>query len=429
MTAPEGPAVTAGPRIGSLCTGTGMLDLAVMDVYGGTVAWHCQYDPDDKRQYAAQILARHWPDVPNHGDITAVDFAAVEPIDILIAGFPCQDVSSAGLRAGIAEGTRSGLWLHVARAIAVLRPKLVVIENVEGLLSAPAASDVEPCPHCVGDGSAEPPLRALGAVLGDLASLGFDAEWARVAASEVGAPHGRKRVFIRAWPVAADPTDLGHERGWGARGRGDGPADGGVAAAHTCGVDAERRGVAGVLGGPPSAEPGEGDQRERAGHPAGHRGEAAADADGRGREGHPQRHRGPDAGQPEHQPGMDPVGRGVQRGPAPDADRGGLGPDQRDVCAGQPDTAWGHYEPAIRRWEHILGRTAPRPTDALGRLSAEFTEWLMGLPAGWVTDTPGLTRPAMLKALGNGVVRLQASTAIRLLHERVADELAALAAA
>lgn len=139
------------PRHGSLCSGYGGLDMAVQAVFGGTTAWHCQYDPDDKHQHAAQILAHHWPHVPNHGDITAIDFTQVEPIDILTAGFPCQDVSLAGLRAGIAESTRSGLWRHVARAISELRPRLVVIENVRGLLSAKADGNVEPCAGCVGD--------------------------------------------------------------------------------------------------------------------------------------------------------------------------------------------------------------------------------------------------------------------------------------
>jgi site-specific DNA-cytosine methylase len=78
-----------GPRIGSLFTGTGALDMAVMDVLGGSVAWHCQYDPEDRHQYAARILAHHWPDVPNLGDVTAVDWTQVEPVDVLTAGFPC----------------------------------------------------------------------------------------------------------------------------------------------------------------------------------------------------------------------------------------------------------------------------------------------------------------------------------------------------
>lgn len=78
---------------------------------------------------------------------------------------------------------------------------------------------------------------------------------------------------------------------------------------------------------------------------------------------------------------------------------------------GDRATAWGRYEPAIRRWEHVLGRPAPAPTDDRRRLNPRFVEWMMGLPDGWVTDVPGLTRTAQLKALGNGVVPQQARLA------------------
>ncbi|NYE02689.1 DNA (cytosine-5)-methyltransferase 1 [Kineosphaera limosa] len=80
------------------------------------------------------------------GDITAIDWSQVEPVDILIGGFPCQDVSTVGKRAGIAPGTRSGLWAHMAAAIDALQPDWVVIENVRGLLSSPATR-----PAAVGD--------------------------------------------------------------------------------------------------------------------------------------------------------------------------------------------------------------------------------------------------------------------------------------
>lgn len=486
----------AGPRIGSLFTGTGALDLAVMDVYGGQVVWHSQYEPpdkdgkEDKHQYAAKILERHWPDVPNLWDVTKVDWGQVlaqyGDIDILTGGFPCTDVSSAGQRAGLTPDTRSGLWNHMQRAIAVLRPRLVVIENVEGLLSANAdrglGLDAEALEE---EAEAGRVLRALGAVLGDLATIGFDAEWVRVAASEVGAPHPRKRVFIRAWPADADPADLGHEWGGGSRRRGDGPADGGLAAAH-----ASRPGL--EVG---RVEP---DGPELSAPERGRR-ESPSDADGGGCEGDSERDCGPQDGQPERERGLDPVGRGARRKavePAcptcgcsesfhdaegfcagscggtctdpelgrpdeahadapsvgryegrtesarqqgrPDATQpGGAAPadtncsrrreDVLNLRPGQPDLDWGDYEPAIRRWERVLGRPAPWPTDALGRLSPVFTEWMMGLPDGWVTETPDLTRSAMLRALGNGVVRLQAATALRFLHERVMADLAVAA--
>jgi DNA (cytosine-5)-methyltransferase 1 len=91
------------PTIGSLFSGAGGLDMAVEAATGGRTAWHAELNPA-----ACQVLAHRWPDVPNLGDITAVDWADVPPVSILCGGFPCQDVSSAGRRAGIAEGTRSG---------------------------------------------------------------------------------------------------------------------------------------------------------------------------------------------------------------------------------------------------------------------------------------------------------------------------------
>jgi DNA (cytosine-5)-methyltransferase 1 len=352
-------------RIGSLFTGTGALDLAVMDVFDAEVVWHSQYEPpdkngkEDKNQYAAKVLARHWPTVPNLGDITKVDWQAVlaeyGPVDIAIGGFPCTDVSSAGLRAGLAPGTRSGLWNHMARCIAVLRPRLVVIENVEGLLSAEADRGLEPDDAAVDSGpGAGGVLRALGAVLGDLATLGLHAEWQVVAASDVGACHGRKRIFIYAWPATADPADLGHERGRYARRRGNGSTHRDLATANTS--FGRGNGV---------------HERVEPGHVASRAGEDSS---------------------------------GIRASAAPGA------------------TQWGQYAPAIRRWERVLGRPVPCPTDALGRLSPVFAEWMMGLPDGWVTNTPGLTRPAMLRALGNGVVRQQAAAALRLLHARAIDD-------
>lgn len=191
-------------RIGSLFSGYGGLDLAVMNVIpGSSVAWHVEFD-----KAPAAILAHHWPDVPNHHDVTTVDWAAVEPVHIITGGFPCQDLSHAGKRAGLRPGTRSGLWSHMAYAISVLRPSLVVIENVLGILSARAAGDVEPCPLCLGDDAADA-VRALGAVCADLAALGYDARWTTVRAADAGACHGRARVFIIAHPADASGTSQG----------------------------------------------------------------------------------------------------------------------------------------------------------------------------------------------------------------------------
>ena len=351
-------------RIGSLFSGYGGLDLAVQSVYDAEHAWFCEFDPAP-----AKILAHHWPDVPNLNDVTAVDWAAVEPIDILTGGFPCQDVSVAGRRAGMTDGTRSGLWSHMAHAIDILRPQLVVIENVGGLFSARAASVMESHPWCLGDdGTGEHTvlLRAIDAVLSTLSELGYDAEWTALRAADVGAPHGRLRVFITA-----------HPSGGGSGGRTPLPLAGGAGGADT-----------------PS-------QR------ADHRPDAPGDA--------------PLLAWPtaDTHDGQPHVGSGADR--ASD-----LRPVERRAVVrsgGRGDGAltleqWGGYAAAIHRWEQVMGRPAPDPTEpgkTRPRLSAKFTEWLMGLPEGHVTGV-GLTRNRELKALGNGVVPQQGAAALAHLH-------------
>lgn len=182
-------------KIGSLFSGYGGLDMAVAEMTGGCVAWHCEWD-----DAPSKVLEARYPGVPNYRDVSKVDWSLVEPVDILTGGFPCQDLSLAGKRAGLKEGTRSGLWSEFLAAIEYINPRLVVIENVRGILSAEAHSDLEQCSWCMGNGSGEPSLRALGAVLGDLASIGYDARWTGIRAADAGAPHNRFRVFIIAYP-------------------------------------------------------------------------------------------------------------------------------------------------------------------------------------------------------------------------------------
>lgn len=372
-------------RIGSLFSGYGGLDLAVSAVTGADTAWHCEWE-----DAPAAILAHNFPGVPNYRDVSKVDFTAVEQVDILTGGFPCQDVSLAGRRAGLKDGTRSGLWSEFARAIDEIRPRLVVIENVRGLLSAHAASQVEPCSWCLGDDDGEPALRALGAVLGDLADLGYDAEWYGVRAADAGAPHGRYRVFITAYPRGGRngrrPVAPGNREGTWA----DATADRADSGAHR--APAEN-----------ADESARGEWWESApGQAAG--GRSWADARRRG------------------------------RAPVADADGDGfesvwrLEPVERDIDRRNGShTAWGDYEPAIRRWEHVTGRVAPSPTVNDGkngqhRLSAVFVEWMMGLPEGWVTAPEiGIRRNDQLKALGNGVVPQQAELALRMLFSRQAS--------
>lgn len=170
-------------QIGSLCTGYGGLDSAVQEVLGGALAWVADNDPG-----AAAVLAHHHPDAPNLGDITAVNWADVPSVDIVTAGFPCQDISYAGLGAGIQKGNRSGLWHTIADALGLLRPRVFVAENVAGIVVRRPGLDV---------------------VLADLARLGFDAVWTCVRASDAGAPHRRERWFL----VASYPDGLAWQAG------------------------------------------------------------------------------------------------------------------------------------------------------------------------------------------------------------------------
>ena len=409
-------------KIGSLFTGYGGLDMAVADTLGGETAWVSDIDKG-----ACKILAHRYPDAPNLGDITTVDWSQVEPVDVLTGGFPCQDVSHAGKRAGIRPGTRSGLWEHFAYAIDQLRPSLVVIENVRGLLSASAHSDLEPCPWCLGD---EPDghLRALGAVLGGLADIGYDAEWVGLPASGVGAPHGRFRVFIAAHPrgktlrFGAGLCEGRTRRvGWGR------PDD------HHLSADDRPtqvtlfptpRATDGTKGGPnqrgssgdlmlPSAvmllptpavnDMGEGKTVEAWDEWTAKMKAAHGNGNGHGAS------LAIEAQRLLPTPSVADSLGGHER-------RGGARGDELLLKGIAKAQEWGDYASAIARWEAIT-RPAPAPTE-LGpkgspRLSPRFTEWMMGLPDGWITDVPGITRNEALKACGNGVVPQQAAEALR----------------
>lgn len=177
-----------------------MLEMSAVHLLPGSeIVWHSEIEPA-----ARKVLKARFPGVLNLGDITQIDWHDVEPVDILCGGFPCQDVSAAGRRAGLGEGTRSGLWSHMHRAIDVLRPRIVLIENVKGLLSAQAIRNVEPGSRDLGGDDDGYVLRALGAVLGSLSDIGYDAAWTSLQACDVGAAHRRERVFILAYPADAD---------------------------------------------------------------------------------------------------------------------------------------------------------------------------------------------------------------------------------
>jgi len=157
-------------RVGSLFAGIGGFDLG-LERAGFQTAWFCEQD-----EFCQQVLTKHWPGVPIYDDICQLKGQDVEPVDILCGGFPCQDLSVAGRGAGI-EGERSGLWSEYARLVGELRPRYVFVENVPALLT-----------------------RGLGRVVGDLAALGYDAEWDCIPASAVGASHRRDRIWLVAYP-------------------------------------------------------------------------------------------------------------------------------------------------------------------------------------------------------------------------------------
>lgn len=154
--------------VGSLFSGIGGLELG-LERAGMRVLFQVEIDP-----YARRVLAKHWPHVERFEDVRSVGAHNLPQVDILCGGFPCQDVSSAGHKLGL-DGERSGLWFQFRRLIRELRPRYVLVENVSALLA-----------------------RGMGRVLGDLAELGFDAEWSVLSACALGAPHMRERVFVVA---------------------------------------------------------------------------------------------------------------------------------------------------------------------------------------------------------------------------------------
>ena len=122
--------------IGSLFSGIGGLELGLEMTGGFETRWQCEIDP-----FCREVLAKHWPGVKRYGDIREVNWADVEPVDLICGGFPCQDVSYAGNRKGIEDGTRSGLWSYFAAAIHAIRPRFAIIENVPGLLTVGGGED------------------------------------------------------------------------------------------------------------------------------------------------------------------------------------------------------------------------------------------------------------------------------------------------
>jgi DNA (cytosine-5)-methyltransferase 1 len=162
-------------RVLDLFSGIGGFSLGLERTGGFETVAFCEIE-----DYPRRVLAKHWPGVPIYDDVRTLTADTLRrdgiAVDVICGGFPCQDISSSGRKVGI-DGPKSGLWREYARLVGELRPRFVLVENVSDLLS-----------------------RGLGDVLGDLAEVGYDAEWACISAADIGAPHGRDRLWLVAYP-------------------------------------------------------------------------------------------------------------------------------------------------------------------------------------------------------------------------------------
>jgi DNA (cytosine-5)-methyltransferase 1 len=321
-------------KIGSLCTGYGGLDLAVEDYFNAETVWSAEFD-----KYASQAVQARF-NVPNYGDIKSINWADLEPIDILTAGYPCQPFSHAGYRKGTDDDRH--IFPYILEAISILRPRYVILENVRGHLSL-----------------------GLKEVLEGLTSIGYDARWQVVRASDVGAPHQRARVFIVAHPNSKsgrvppsheNVTDSPIQRCQNliCNSKSNEFKQGIVANPDCDACEESRRTFRGVSGKASEIINGSNRDEHRAS------GETVTDSHN---------------------------SRGI-----------------------------GHVQGLSKRLNTPLQMSmqdVPNTLDG-GKLNPVFVEYMMGLPTGWVTDL-GLSRTQQLKMLGNGVVPQQAYRALELL--------------
>jgi DNA (cytosine-5)-methyltransferase 1 len=184
-------------KVLDLFSGIGGFSLGLESTGGFETVAFCEID-----EHCQRVLNKHWPVTTKFKDIKNLTcLGEHSKIDVIVGGFPCQDISVAGQQRGISDGTRSGLWFEYKRIIETTLPSYVIIENVANLRS-----------------------NGLVTVLQDLWKIGYDAEWEIISARSVGAPHLRERIWIVAYPTAnpygsnqgggswQDGTDSGESR-------------------------------------------------------------------------------------------------------------------------------------------------------------------------------------------------------------------------
>ena len=360
--------------IGSLFSGYGGLDIAAQTVLGGDLLWYSEID-----KAACTVMQAHHPTVPNLGDVTKIDWGKVASVDVLTGGYPCQPFSQAGKRKGTDDERH--LWPFVCEAIDALRPRIVFLENVRGHLSL-----------------------GFGDVLSDLSRVGYDAKWGVVRASDAGAPHARARIFIFAYPA----SERGERSGQTLSTLSGRKLRHGYGRSCDSSID-----IASDANDTRQSHRNESRQSQQ--YSVESNIDIITDANSHD-DGTGQRGRLVEINKNEHQDKRE--WGGSDHIPF----RFGGESNENEKSNGETSVDWGQYADAVGRWE-CLTRPVPNPTitrdDGQRRLNPMFVEWMMGLPAGWVTGN-GLRPAQELKMLGNGVVPQQAMLALHLLG--VSDE-------
>ena len=341
-----------GMKVGSFCSGFGGLDLAAHDLFDATTSWWSEID-----SAAQKVMHARFPEAQPVGDVTTLNPHDLEPVDVLTAGFPCQPYSTAGLRKG--QSDERAIFQWIADTISVLRPRYILLENVQGILTKGGTD-----------------------TLASLTSVGgYRIRWGLVRASDAGAPHRRARWFAVA--ESADSYSSSSET-WGSAGYDSECFREEFVGHSSSSANSYSLGAGRSEHGEVSSSSGEGkegtQQRQRVRTAVGHGSQVATDSD--------------DAGRSEHS-GAFPM------------------ETEQSSFECRSSTNWGEWEPAIRRWETIRQVEAPPPV-LDGKLNQWFVEWMMGLPTGWVCEGIDKRTPA-LKMLGNGCVPQQAHLAFSLL--------------